>query len=174
MDTADLRDEPAGARGPRDHHRTDQLQRALARRKRVLNYAVERPRPALAASSRKAHRTHLEKHGLALGEFDLIASLGNTDGKRMKELADGMITSPSNVTRLCVALEKRGLVERQRSERSDREVVARLTAEGQALFEAVFLDVAEFTKRLIRGGLRAREMTAAAEVLDKFAASAGV
>ncbi len=125
------------------------------------------------AAIREGHRRHLEKHGLALSEFDLVASLGNSSGKRMKELAEGMITSPSNVTRVCMALEKRGLVTRQRSDASDREVLARLTPKGQALFEEIFLDVAAFTRQMIRAGLGEKDMRLVADALDRFSASAG-
>jgi len=125
------------------------------------------------AAIREAHRRELDKHHLGLSEFDLLVSLGNTEGKRMKELAAGMITSPSNVTRVCASMEKRGLVVRQRSDQSDREVIARLTPEGQALFEALFPSISSFTQSLIRKGLAEKDMRAAAEVLERFAASVG-
>jgi DNA-binding MarR family transcriptional regulator len=67
------------------------------------------------------HRRHLEaKHALLMTEFDMIAALGNTKGLRMGELASAMITSPGNVTRVAQALEKRGLVARERAPNSDR------------------------------------------------------
>ena len=95
------------------------------------------------------HRRLFAELGITMPEFDLLAVLGNTDGKRMKDVAAKLVTSPSNVTRLSVALEKRGLLERRRSEVSDREVVARLTPEGQALFDDIFLNRL-FNNRLSR------------------------
>jgi DNA-binding MarR family transcriptional regulator len=83
----------------------------------------------------ETHRRYLEAtHGLLMTEFDMIAALGNTKGLRMGELADAMITSPGNITRVAQALEKRGVVERKRSPRSDRDVLARLTRAGGGIF----------------------------------------
>src|SRR5262245_55567189 len=62
----------------------------------------------------EAHRRHLETaYGLALGEFDMVAELGNTEGLRMGALAQKMITSPANVTRIAAQLEERGWVQRR-------------------------------------------------------------
>jgi len=102
-----------------------------------------------AEAFRESHRVFLEEgFGLSLSDFDVIATLGNTQGMRMKDIAAHMMTSSSasNVTRVCTGLEKKGLVERQRSPESDREVLARLTPKGQALFEEIFLRVAHFTR----------------------------
>jgi MarR family 2-MHQ and catechol resistance regulon transcriptional repressor len=79
-----------------------------------------------------------EAFGLAQSEFDLLATLGNTDGMPMGQIASRMLTSPGNVTRLSKKLEERGLVTRQRASWSDRVVIARLTEEGEALFERIY------------------------------------
>lgn len=82
---------------------------------------------------------HLEERwGLQHSEFDVVATLGNTDGIRMGEIAERTLSSPANVTRLVKRLEGRGLVERQRSPQSDREVIARLTPLGTELFETSY------------------------------------
>ncbi len=94
-----------------------------------------------------ADTQHLEgRWGLQHSEFDVIATLGNTAGIRMGEIAARTLSSPANVTRLVKRLEGRGLVERQRSPHSDREVIARLTAEGEALFEQSYPAQYEFLK----------------------------
>lgn len=53
----------------------------------------------------------------------------------MGEVARRMLASPPNVTRLVKQLEERGLVQRHRCPHSDRQVIARLTAEGEAVFD---------------------------------------
>ena len=93
----------------------------------------------------EAHRRHLEAaHGLAIGEFDMIAELGNTSGMRMGALGHKMITSPANVTRIVIQLEKRGWVTRRRAADSDREVLASLTPAGDAFFHMHFCEVVAF------------------------------
>ena len=115
------------------------------------------------------HRRHLgERFDLALSEFDMIAALGNTSGLRMRELAEKMITSPGNVTRVAQALEKRGVVERQRAKHSDREVIARLTPAGQEFFRKHFLEVAAFTSGLFDSALTVVEQKQLANLLGKL------
>jgi DNA-binding MarR family transcriptional regulator len=128
-------------------------------------------RSLLRAESKLAeeHRRYLaERHDLLLTEFDMIAALGNTHGLRMSDLADAMITSPANVTRVAQSLQKRGLVERARADHSDREVIARLTPLGEEFFRKHFLDVASFSRSLIDGGLSVAEQTQLTALLDKL------
>lgn len=80
----------------------------------------------------------IEAMGLAHSEFDVLATLGNTEGMPMGEMATRMLTSPGNVTRLVKRLEGRGLVQRRRAEWSDRVVIASLTPAGEDLFEQTY------------------------------------
>jgi DNA-binding MarR family transcriptional regulator len=106
--------------------------------------------------------------GLLMTEFDMIAALGNTQGLRMGELAVAMITSPGNVTRVAQSLQKRGLVERHRSEVSDREVIARLTPAGEAFFKEHFLEAVEFNCSLFDSALATAEQEQLATLLGKL------
>ena len=85
---------------------------------------------------RDAHKPLISAADLSFPELDVLLTLGNTQGMRMKDIAGRMMgsSSTSNVTRLCIALEKRHLLMRRRSPESDREVIASLTANGQTLF----------------------------------------
>lgn len=84
------------------------------------------------------HHADAASRNMAPSEFDLVMTLGNTEGMRMCDAAARMLTSPPNVTRIAKRLEERGLVERQRSPASDREVLIRLTPEGERLFEVAY------------------------------------
>jgi MarR family 2-MHQ and catechol resistance regulon transcriptional repressor len=120
------------------------------------------------------HRRHVEvTHGLLMTEFDMIAALGNTEGLRMGELANAMITTPGNVTRVAQALEKRGLVERKRSPHSDREVLARLTPTGNEFFRKHFLGVVAFTSAYMDAALSTAEQQQLAGLLTKLLAKPG-
>jgi DNA-binding MarR family transcriptional regulator len=73
-----------------------------------------------------------EKHGLTLGEYDVILRLARAPGYalRMSDLADRVLLSPSGLTRLVDRLEKRGLVERRPDPDDGRVALARLTQDG--------------------------------------------
>ena len=115
------------------------------------------------------HRRYLgDNHDLLMTEFDMIAALGNTKGLRMGELAGAMITTPGNVTRVAQALEKRGLVGRERSPTSDREVLARLTPAGDEFFRKHFLGVATFSSALMDNALSTAEQRQLTELLRKL------
>jgi DNA-binding MarR family transcriptional regulator len=122
------------------------------------------------AAIRDHHRRATKVIGLNLGEFDLLCALGNTEGMRMAALAECMITTPSSVTRICEKMEKRKLVTRSRSQASDREVIAKLTDEGQAMFERAFPPMTAYTTELMNSGLSPAEQARAAELLKKFCA----
>jgi MarR family transcriptional regulator, 2-MHQ and catechol-resistance regulon repressor len=115
---------------------------------------------------------HLEeKWGLQHSEFDVIATLGNTDGIRMGEIAARTLSSPANVTRLVKRLEGRGLVERQRSPQSDREVIARLTPAGAELFEDSYPAQVRFLKAWFDDRLSQDEQEALIRALQTLRAT---
>jgi MarR family 2-MHQ and catechol resistance regulon transcriptional repressor len=117
-------------------------------------------------------RRHIEDtHGLLMTEFDMIAALGNTEGLRMGELANAMITTPGNVTRVAQALEKRGLVERRRAPHSDREVLASLTPAGEEFFRKHFHGVVGFTSDYMDAALSTAEQVQLAGLLGKLLAA---
>jgi DNA-binding MarR family transcriptional regulator len=120
------------------------------------------------------HRRYLaEELDLSVGEFDMIAELGNTEGKRMGHLARHMITSPANVTRIATRLEKRGLVQRHRAPDSDRAVVASLTEEGEAFFDEHFRTVVGFTRDVMESALGPEELDALAVLCERIQERAG-
>jgi DNA-binding MarR family transcriptional regulator len=122
------------------------------------------------AALRDSHKEAFRPLGLNIAEFDFLAALGNTDGLRMKDLAHHMITTPSNVTRICATMEKKGLAVRERSSESDREVIAKLTPEGQKRFEECFPVIANFSTGLIDELASEDEQRAAATILEKLIA----
>lgn len=118
------------------------------------------------AALRDLHKDMSQRYGLSITEFDFLAALGNTEGLRMSDLAHAMITTPSNVTRVCATMEKKGLAVRERSRDSDREVIAKLTPKGQGRFEEVFPEAVEFTTRTIDSLVPEKDQRVVAEVLD--------
>jgi DNA-binding MarR family transcriptional regulator len=77
-----------------------------------------------------------EATGISLAWYDVLALLYLAPGHsmRMCDLADGVLTSRSWLTRKIDQLEKAGLVERIASDEDGRGVAAQLTREGKKTF----------------------------------------
>ncbi len=112
----------------------------------------------------------IARHGLAESEFDVVMTLGNTEGLRMCEIASRTLTSPANVTRVVKELERKGLVKRTRGTLSDREVVTALTPEGERLFEHAYPAQHDFVARAFDAILRPTEQRQLASLLTRLAA----
>jgi DNA-binding MarR family transcriptional regulator len=74
----------------------------------------------------------MDRHGLPLAWYDVLARLVEADGHRlrMSELADRVMLSPSGLTRLVGRMVEAGLVSREPSENDARGFYAVLTDEG--------------------------------------------
>ncbi|MEO8384463.1 MAG: MarR family transcriptional regulator [Betaproteobacteria bacterium] len=71
-------------------------------------------------------------------QFDIIATLGNTNGMSCKELGEKTLITKGTMTGVLDRLERKGLLSRHDSPEDGRSWITKLTAEGQALFEDVF------------------------------------
>jgi MarR family 2-MHQ and catechol resistance regulon transcriptional repressor len=106
--------------------------------------------------------------GFSATELDMLFELGNQTGLRMGDLAARLLVSPANVTRLAQSLAEKGIVVRERAEHSEREVFARLTPKGQALFERHFPKAAGFMAGLMDEHLSSAEQAKLAELLERL------
>jgi DNA-binding MarR family transcriptional regulator len=79
-----------------------------------------------------------ESNGLHAAEMNVIDILGKFGPISMGRLAAETFISPSNTTNTVKKLERAGLVERQRSATSDREVNVTLTSSGRAVFRKCY------------------------------------
>jgi len=72
-------------------------------------------------------------HGLPLAAFDVLVQLARAENaeRSMSDLAESILLSPSGCTRLVDRLEAEGLVERRRSARDSRVVMAAITPSGR-------------------------------------------
>jgi MarR family 2-MHQ and catechol resistance regulon transcriptional repressor len=84
---------------------------------------------------------HVRQHGLTHAQFDIIATLGNTDGMSYKELGDRTLITKGTLTGVIERLEQKGLVERQRNTDDKRSYFVRLTPQGEQVFHHVFPQV---------------------------------
>ena len=86
--------------------------------------------------------------GLTHAQFDIIATLGNTQGMTYKELGEKTLITKGTLTGVIDRLEQKGLVARERSCDDKRSFYVRLTACGEALFQDVFPKVVEQGRQL--------------------------
>ena len=86
--------------------------------------------------------------GLTHAQFDIVATLGNTDGMSYKELGERTLITKGTLTGVIERLEQKGLVVRQRSCDDKRSFYVRLTPCGEGLFQEVFPKVIAHGKQL--------------------------
>lgn len=114
---------------------------------------------------------HIRSMGLTPAQFDIVATLGNTEGMSFKELGEKTLITKGTLTGVVDRLEAKQLVGRSASPTDGRSQIVRLTARGEALFGETFpahvnhigrvfaslnaddLKQAETTLRQLRGAL---------------------
>lgn len=80
----------------------------------------------------------IRRFGLTTGQFDIIATLGNTRGMTPKSLCQQTLITKGTMTGVIDRLENKGLLQRKRSEADGRSLIVSLTPHGQQLFEDIF------------------------------------
>ena len=90
---------------------------------------------------------HIKSWGLTPAQFDVIATLGNTEGMTFRELGERTLIYKTTLTSVVDRLQERGLVERRPSPTDRRSTLALLTEQGDALFQEAFSDHTEHLRR---------------------------
>lgn len=81
---------------------------------------------------------HIRTLDLTPSQFDIIATLGNTDGMNFRELGEKTLITKGTLTGVVDRLEAKGLVRRVASASDGRSQIVQLTHKGEALFAKVF------------------------------------
>ncbi len=81
---------------------------------------------------------HVKSLGLTPPQFDVIATLGNTEGMPFKELGEKTLITKGSLTGIVDRMERQGWIQRVTSNEDRRSTLARLTPKGQKLFQQVF------------------------------------
>jgi DNA-binding MarR family transcriptional regulator len=82
--------------------------------------------------------SHIRELDLTPSQFDIIATLGNTEGMTFKELGEKTLITKGTLTGVIDRLEAKGLVQRVLHAEDRRSTVVQLTAQGQREFARVF------------------------------------
>ena len=80
----------------------------------------------------------VREFGLTPPQFDIIATLGNTEGMSFKELGEKTLITKGTLTGVIDRLELRGLVKRVQSKSDGRSTIVRLTRKGEDEFARIF------------------------------------
>ena len=81
---------------------------------------------------------HIRETGLTPSQFDVVATLGNTDGMNMTDIAEKTLVTKGTLTGIIDRLEKKGLVARVVPPKNRRSFTIVLTSEGEKTFNMVF------------------------------------
>ncbi len=81
---------------------------------------------------------HIGTMGLTRGQFDVIVTLGRSNGLRCTDLARETLVTKGTLTGVLTRLEKKKLIVRTQNPNDRRGQIIRLTPAGERLFEEVF------------------------------------
>ncbi len=85
--------------------------------------------------------------GLTPSQFDIVATLGNTQGMTFKEMGERTLITKGTLTGVIDRLQEKGLVERITQLEDRRSTLVRLTKQGEAEFKRVFAPQIAFGKQ---------------------------
>jgi len=108
------------------------------------------------------------KYDLQLAQMNVIDILGKHGPLIMGELSRTTFIAPSSTTRTVKQLEAYGLVERQRSNASAREVFVSLTRGGKRLFKRTYPAVLDSVQHRLIESLSQSERKVLAKLLQKL------
>lgn len=107
----------------------------------------------------KADR-HIRALGLTPSQFDVLVTLGDTDGMTCKELSEKTLVTKGTLTGVLDRLAAKGLIERVPSKEDRRAIFVRLTPKGEGRFKEVFPDQIYYMKPYFERALNATQMKA--------------
>ncbi|MGC2456654.1 MAG: MarR family transcriptional regulator [Gallionellaceae bacterium] len=81
---------------------------------------------------------HVRTLGLTPSQFDIVATLGNTDGMSFKELGEKTLITKGTLTGVVDRLQFKNLVKRVASPSDGRSQIVKLTRKGEGLFDRIF------------------------------------
>lgn len=110
---------------------------------------------------------HIRALDLTPAQFDLIVTLGNTDGMTFKELGAKTLITKGTLTGVVDRLVAKGLVRRAASPVDGRSQTVHLTPAGEALFARVFPGHLDHI-RAVLSGLGTSELAQAEAALRRL------
>ena len=99
------------------------------------------------------HRSnrHVRELGLTPAQFDVIATLGRTQGMTFKDLGERTLMTKGTLSGVIDRMVEKNLLSRQAVSSDGRKVLIKLSSAGEAKFEQVFPLHVSFIKRHLVG-----------------------
>ena len=110
---------------------------------------------------------HVRDLGLTPPQFDVIATLGGTEGMMMGDVAEKTLVTKGTLTGIIDRLEEKGLVRRDVPEDNRRCCYISLTPAGETLFQTVFPAHMAYLKQRF-GKLSCEELEELRQLLKKL------
>lgn len=82
--------------------------------------------------------THIQTLGLTPPQFDVVATLGNTEGMTFRELGERTLITKGTLTGVVDRLEAKGIVSRKSCPEDGRSTIVCLTRQGEKIFDQAF------------------------------------
>lgn len=101
---------------------------------------------------------HTERMGLTGGQFDVIATLGDTEGMSCRELSEKTLVTKGTLTGVLDRLERKELITGNQDPSDRRIRIVRLTSKGEELFRKVFPAQIAHLKPFFERALTVEEM----------------
>lgn len=92
--------------------------------------------------------SHVHTLDLTLPQYDILITLGDTNGMTFKKLGEQTLITKGTLTGVIGRLEDKGLVHRVASETDGRSQIVRLTAAGEDLYQRSFPEHLSFINRI--------------------------
>ncbi len=131
-------------------------------------FIILRPLVEATASVLRKGDRHIRTLGLTSSQFDVVATLGDTEGMTCSELSVKTLVTKGTLTGVLDRLEKKGLTERIPSRNDRRCIKIHLTPKGDLLFRKVFPAHINFMKPYFDRALTASEMNKLRPMLLKL------
>lgn len=111
---------------------------------------------------------HIRSMRLTPSQFDVIATLGDTDGMTCSELSTATLVTKGTLTGVLDRLETKGIIRRDDVKGDRRCTKIRLTDKGKALFRKTFTAHAAFLRPYFERALSQKDADAAKTLLMRI------
>lgn len=129
---------------------------------------VLRPLVQAYVAFSRADNRHIRSMRLTPSQFDVIATLGDTDGLTCSELSEATLVTKGTLTGVLDRLEAKDLIRRDTVADDRRCTKIRLTGKGEALFRKTFAAHAAFLRPYFQRALSQKEADQARTLLERL------
>lgn len=111
---------------------------------------------------------HIREMRLTASQFDVIATLGDTDGLTCSELSSQTLVTKGTLTGVLDRLSRKGLIRRESVPSDRRSTLIRLTDKGDVLFRRTFAAHVAFIRPFFERALTPQDADVLRELLNRL------